>query len=136
MPDNMIGGDLGHELIPFVETLPPIEAERERDGVGEIAKVGGFESSMALEDTRELEHSKNEMDAVVIAPLRMSPTWLLVLPAFLLGMAVEHQSSAVEAPCPAGSAAEIHFGPGEDLERIDVALIREAKARSIWRLTC
>ena len=28
--------------------------------------------------------------------------------------------------CLAGAAAEIHYGPGEDLERIDVALLREA----------
>jgi phosphatidylserine/phosphatidylglycerophosphate/cardiolipin synthase-like enzyme len=27
---------------------------------------------------------------------------------------------------PVGGAAEIHYGPGEDLEEIDVALIREA----------
>ena len=29
-------------------------------------------------------------------------------------------------PAPSARAAEIHYGPGEDLERIDVALIREA----------
>ena len=29
-------------------------------------------------------------------------------------------------PADVGGAAEIHYGPGEDLERIDVALIREA----------
>ena len=31
-----------------------------------------------------------------------------------------------QSPCPVGAAAEVHYGPGEDLERIDVALIREA----------
>jgi phosphatidylserine/phosphatidylglycerophosphate/cardiolipin synthase-like enzyme len=56
----------------------------------------------------------------------MSPTWLFLLPAFLIGMAVERRSSAVEAPCPVGAAAEVHYSPAEDLERIDVALIGEA----------
>jgi hypothetical protein len=62
------------------------------------------------------------MDTVGIASLRMSPTWLFVLPAFLIGMAVECTGSA-QPPCPVGSAAEIHYSPAEDLERIDVALI-------------
>ena len=30
------------------------------------------------------------------------------------------------APCPAGGGAEIHHAPAEDLETIDVALIRQA----------
>lgn len=34
--------------------------------------------------------------------------------------------AAIRRACPVGSAAEIHYGPGEDLERIDVALIGEA----------
>ena len=62
----------------------------------------------------------------MITHLRISPSWLFALPAFLLGVALEHRSGAVEAPCPVGAAAEVHYGPGEDLERIDVALIREA----------
>jgi phosphatidylserine/phosphatidylglycerophosphate/cardiolipin synthase-like enzyme len=41
-------------------------------------------------------------------------------------VALERGSSSAQSPCPVGSAAEIHNGPGEDLERIDVALIREA----------
>ena len=40
--------------------------------------------------------------------------------------AFERGSSSAQSPCPVGAAAEIHYGPGEDLERIDVALIREA----------
>jgi hypothetical protein len=32
---------------------------------------------------------------------------------------------STQSRCPVGSLAEIHYGPGEDLERIDVALIRE-----------
>jgi phosphatidylserine/phosphatidylglycerophosphate/cardiolipin synthase-like enzyme len=34
--------------------------------------------------------------------------------------------SGAAPPCPVGSAAEIHYAPAEDLEKIDVALIREA----------
>ena len=32
---------------------------------------------------------------------------------------------STQSRCPVGSLAEIHYGPGEDLERIDVAVIRE-----------
>jgi phosphatidylserine/phosphatidylglycerophosphate/cardiolipin synthase-like enzyme len=66
------------------------------------------------------------MDLVVIAPFRMSRNWLFVLPAFLLGAALNHNSGSAQAPCPVGETAEIHYSPGEDLERIDVALIGEA----------
>ena len=47
------------------------------------------------------------------------------MPAILLGAALNHNAGSAQAPCPVG-AAEIHYGPGEDLERIDVALIGEA----------
>jgi hypothetical protein len=50
-----------------------------------------------------------------------------VLSAVLLGAALDHRSSAVEAPCPIGAPAEIHYAPAEDLETIDVALIRETE---------
>jgi phosphatidylserine/phosphatidylglycerophosphate/cardiolipin synthase-like enzyme len=66
------------------------------------------------------------MAFAMIARFRISPSWSFVLPAALLGMAIEHRSGAVEPPCPIGAAAEVHYGPGEDLERIDVALLREA----------
>jgi len=81
---------------------------------------------MGSEGTRAGEHFKNEMDHVVIARFRMSRNWLFVLPAILLGAALNHNSGSAQAPCPIGGAAEIHYGPGEDLERIDVALLREA----------
>ena len=64
------------------------------------------------------------------------PTGLFVLPAILLGLALERGSSSARSPCPVGAAAEIHYGPGEDLERIDVASIREATKQSIWRPVC
>jgi phosphatidylserine/phosphatidylglycerophosphate/cardiolipin synthase-like enzyme len=83
-------------------------------------------SSMGSEGTRAGEHFKNEMDLVVIARFRMSRNWLFVLPAFLLGVALNHNSGSAQAPCPVREAAEIHYSPGEDLERIDVALIGEA----------
>ena len=51
---------------------------------------------------------------------------LFMLPAFALGLALEHGARSAQPPCDVGAAAEIHYGPGEDLERIDVALIREA----------
>ena len=66
------------------------------------------------------------MDPVVIARSRISPSWLFVLPAILLGASLERGASSAQAPCPVGAAAEIHYGPGEDLEKIDVALISEA----------
>ena len=48
-----------------------------------------------------------------------------MLPAFLLGAAFERGSSIAQPPSPVG-AAEVHYSPGENLERIDVALIGEA----------
>jgi phosphatidylserine/phosphatidylglycerophosphate/cardiolipin synthase-like enzyme len=62
----------------------------------------------------------------VIALLRISPSWLFVLPAILLGATLERGASSAQSPCAVGTAAEVHYGPGEDLERIDVALLREA----------
>jgi phosphatidylserine/phosphatidylglycerophosphate/cardiolipin synthase-like enzyme len=49
-----------------------------------------------------------------------------VLPAFLLGAALERGSSTAQPPCPVAAPAEVHYSPGEDLERIDVGLIGEA----------
>jgi hypothetical protein len=69
---------------------------------------------------------KPRWSASSICRSRISPSWFFVLPDFLLGPALENRSKAVEAPCPVGAAAEVHYGPGEDLEGIDVALIREA----------
>jgi phosphatidylserine/phosphatidylglycerophosphate/cardiolipin synthase-like enzyme len=66
------------------------------------------------------------MKTAVIALLRKSPTWLFVLPAVLVGATLQRGAHSAQSPCPIGAAAEIHCGPGEDLERIDVALIREA----------
>jgi phosphatidylserine/phosphatidylglycerophosphate/cardiolipin synthase-like enzyme len=63
---------------------------------------------------------------VVIGRFRVSPTWLfVVLPDFLLGAALERGSSIAQPPSPVG-AAEIHYSPDEDLERIDVGLIGAA----------
>jgi hypothetical protein len=55
---------------------------------------------------------------------------LAVLGALLLAVVFDHSSWSAQAPCLVGEAAEIHYGPGEDLEQIDVALIGEA-ARQI-----
>ena len=57
---------------------------------------------------------------------RISPRWLFVLPTFLLGAAMERGSSTAQPPGPVGAPAEVYYSPGEDLERIDVALIGEA----------
>jgi phosphatidylserine/phosphatidylglycerophosphate/cardiolipin synthase-like enzyme len=62
----------------------------------------------------------------LIALPRILPRWLVVLPAFLIGAELDRGSGSAQPPCPVGSAAEIHYGPGEDLARIDVALIRDA----------
>jgi hypothetical protein len=48
------------------------------------------------------------------------------VPAFLLRASLERGSGSAKLPSPAGSPAEIHYGPGEDIKRIDVALLREA----------
>ena len=97
------------------------------------SRVAGVSlSSMTPEDTWTGEHFKNKRTAIVTR-FRMSPSLLFVLPAVLLGMALEHRSGAVETPCPASGAAEIHYAPGEDLERVDVALLREAASKSTWR---
>jgi hypothetical protein len=63
----------------------------------------------------------------VITRFRIPPSLLFVLPAVLLGMALEHRSGAVETPCPVGAPAEIHYAPSENLEAIDVALLRTAE---------
>jgi phosphatidylserine/phosphatidylglycerophosphate/cardiolipin synthase-like enzyme len=39
---------------------------------------------------------------------------------------LERGARSAQSPCPIDAAEEIHYGPGEDLERIDVALLREA----------
>jgi hypothetical protein len=56
-------------------------------------------------------------------------SWLFVLAAVLLVAMLERGASVAQSPCPVGAAAEIPYGPGEDLERIDVALIREAEGQ-------
>ena len=73
--------------------------------------------------------SRTKWTMFVIARFRMSRNWLFVLPALLLGSALNHNSGSAQAPCPIGGAAEIHYGPDEDLETIDVALLREATAQ-------
>jgi phosphatidylserine/phosphatidylglycerophosphate/cardiolipin synthase-like enzyme len=62
----------------------------------------------------------------VIGRSRTSPRLLFVLPAVVLGAALQHRAESTEQPCPIGGAAEIHYSPAEDLERIDVGLIGEA----------
>jgi phosphatidylserine/phosphatidylglycerophosphate/cardiolipin synthase-like enzyme len=54
---------------------------------------------------------------------RIAASWLFVLPAFRLGAALERGSSTAQPPCPVGAPAEVHYSPGEDLERIDVGWI-------------
>jgi phosphatidylserine/phosphatidylglycerophosphate/cardiolipin synthase-like enzyme len=66
------------------------------------------------------------IDHALTRHFRISPTWLFILPAILLGATLERGADSAQSPCPVGAAAEIHYGPGEDLERIDVALIGEA----------
>jgi phosphatidylserine/phosphatidylglycerophosphate/cardiolipin synthase-like enzyme len=44
----------------------------------------------------------------------------------LFGASLERGSGSAQPSCPAGAAAEFHYGPSEDLEEIDVALIHEA----------
>jgi hypothetical protein len=51
----------------------------------------------------------------VIAPSRISPSLLFVLPAFLLGATLERGANSAQSPCPVGAVAEVHYGPGEDL---------------------
>jgi hypothetical protein len=59
-------------------------------------------------------------------PSQIAPGWLFALPAILLSATLDRGSSSAQSPCPIGAAAEVHYGPGEDLEKIDVVLIREA----------
>jgi hypothetical protein len=60
-----------------------------------------------------------------ISRSQISPKWLFVLPIFLLGAAIERGSSTAQSPSPV-DAAEVHYSPGENLERMDVSLIGEA----------
>jgi phosphatidylserine/phosphatidylglycerophosphate/cardiolipin synthase-like enzyme len=57
---------------------------------------------------------------------RISPSWLFILPAILLVASFDRGSGSAQTPCLVGGTAELHYAPSEDLERIDVALIREA----------
>jgi len=66
------------------------------------------------------------MDRPLIGRSRISPSWLFVLPAILFGATLQRGATSAQSPCPVGAAAEIHYSPGEDLETIDVALIRQA----------
>ena len=43
MPHNAVGGYLRHERIGIVNTLSPAELERERNGVGQVTRIGGSE---------------------------------------------------------------------------------------------
>jgi hypothetical protein len=72
----------------------------------------------------------------LIGGSRISLRWLFVLPAFLLGASLERGSGSAQSPCPVGAPAEVHHAPGEDLERIDVALTARPPTKSTWRLTC
>jgi hypothetical protein len=67
---------------------------------------------------------------------RISPSWLFVLPAVLLGATLERGSGSARSPCPIGATAEIQYGPDEDLERFDVALIREAREADRYDSLC
>jgi hypothetical protein len=62
----------------------------------------------------------------LIGRSRISPSWLFVLPAVLVGASLDRGPGSAQAPCPVGQSAEVHYSPGEDLEKIDLALIREA----------
>ena len=64
------------------------------------SRVAGVSlSSMTPEDTWTGEHLKNKRTAIVTR-FRMSPSLLFVLPAVLLGMALEHRSGRRDAmPC-------------------------------------
>jgi hypothetical protein len=43
MPHDAVSGYLRHERIGIVNTLSPAELERERYGVGQVARIGGRE---------------------------------------------------------------------------------------------
>ena len=101
------------------------------------SRVAGVSlSSMTPEDTWTGEHLKNKRTAIPrSADFRTVPKSAL---------RPLHRPSCSEwrlSIGPASSrrhalpavAAEIHYAPGEDLERVDVALLREAASKSTWR---
>ena len=47
----------------------------------------------------------------------------------LLGVAIYHGSGSAQSLCPVDATSEVHYGPGEDLERFDIGLLREAARR-------
>jgi len=59
----------------------------------------------------------------LIAGPRISPGWLFVLPAILLGAPLERDASSA---LPRRRGCGDPLQPGEALERIDVVLLREA----------
>jgi phosphatidylserine/phosphatidylglycerophosphate/cardiolipin synthase-like enzyme len=52
--------------------------------------------------------------------------WFVIPPALMLAASYGRGSDSRPSPCPAAASAEVHYAPEENLERIDVALIREA----------
>ncbi len=43
MPQDMIGGQIGHEFVAPMKALSPVEPKSKRDGLREVAGVGGGE---------------------------------------------------------------------------------------------
>jgi len=60
-PLDPLDSYLGHEFGTLMNTLSPFRPTGDRDGVHEIAGIGGVSfSSITLEDRRMREHFKND----------------------------------------------------------------------------
>ena len=62
MPHDVIGGEIGHEFVAPVKVLSPVEPKSKRDGLREVAGVGGGELVVGHDRTitERGERSKNE----------------------------------------------------------------------------
>ena len=85
------------------------------------SRCGGKRNS-----ARPASRAGGEAWKLVLPRWSISPEWLLLLPAFIIGSALGHGSPSAEPPSLADARAAIHYAPGEDLAAIDVALIGKA----------
>ena len=62
MPNDMIGGDVGHQFVTLVKALPPVNrSANAMESARSLGSAGVYLSSMAPEDTEAREQLKNEM---------------------------------------------------------------------------
>jgi hypothetical protein len=72
----------------------------------------------------------------MITRFRISPSWIFVMPAVLLGMTLEHRSGAAETPCPVGAPAEITTRQTRTWSGSTLPCLEGPRSKSTWRPMC